>query len=260
MTCRSYCMHAGTYGPGMGDGYLFAPLKGTKKDIIQAIVRNAENKNIPQSQIQLLIWAVLARTDFKSLPPQLKIISAQLLTIEQLYELNGGALGLIPASALDRATFNLPQSVKQAIRLNNQMRHLFKNANSTYQEFEALAVIGGKNPDRKQFPSGVWSKHPNGYYVRYFPTGYQKTRVQVYVPREIVASTITANRMTQDPVRIPTVEYDGCENVAVPAKSGAQRLQQSNEPFEEDNFKNILPAQIEPLIRSCLVHPSEIRH
>ncbi|MCD9027920.1 hypothetical protein LDO26_06835 [Luteimonas sp. BDR2-5] len=27
-TIRSYCLHAGTYGPTTGDGYLIAPLKG----------------------------------------------------------------------------------------------------------------------------------------------------------------------------------------------------------------------------------------
>ena len=32
MQSQSYCLHAGTHGPGGGDGYLYAPTKGSAED------------------------------------------------------------------------------------------------------------------------------------------------------------------------------------------------------------------------------------
>ena len=36
---KSFCMHAGTYAPSKGDGYLYAPLKGQKKEIVNSIIQ-----------------------------------------------------------------------------------------------------------------------------------------------------------------------------------------------------------------------------
>jgi hypothetical protein len=61
--------------------------------------------------------------------------------------------------------------------------------------------------------------HPDGYYVRYFPQGYQKTTVQVYVP---------------DNVNTTNLVYDAVGDIACPANTGAQRLAQTNEPIGVD--------------------------
>jgi hypothetical protein len=232
---KSYCLHAGTHGPSNGDGYLFAPLKGTKKDIIQAIIRSSSNKrNIPQATVQMLIWAVLAKTSFKNLSTELKIASTQLLTTKQLYELNGGALGLLPTSAIDKATESLPKPAKDAILLENKMRGLFEQGNSTYQDFERIAVIAGKAPNTKEYVSGAWSNHPNGYYVRYFPSSYKQTKVQVYVPQNKGTGYNNSNNIVSyaSYKLDETIEYDGTNDVAVPANTGAQRLQQTNDPID----------------------------
>src|ERR1700678_1647144 len=103
MSCRSYCLHAGTQGPSQGDGYLYAPMKGGGTDVITAIIRNSEAKpDISQETVQLLIWAVLAKAKFADLPLNLKVAAAELLSPEQLYELNGGALGLVPNEVIQK--------------------------------------------------------------------------------------------------------------------------------------------------------------
>src|SRR5579859_4126412 len=38
LAIRSYCLHAGTAGPSRGDGYLYAPLKGSRAAIIEHIL------------------------------------------------------------------------------------------------------------------------------------------------------------------------------------------------------------------------------
>lgn len=52
---QSYCLKAGTHGPGGGDGYLYAPPKGPAEDAVMTIVRNSVNHpEIQQQDIQSL--------------------------------------------------------------------------------------------------------------------------------------------------------------------------------------------------------------
>jgi hypothetical protein len=57
MHTQSYCLHAGTYGPGGGEGYLLGPVKGSAKDAVTTILRNSvAHPEIAQHDIQLLLW------------------------------------------------------------------------------------------------------------------------------------------------------------------------------------------------------------
>ena len=64
-------------------------------------------------------------------------------------------------------------------------------------------------------PSGRWSLHPDGYYVRYIPSGYSSTRTEIWVPEGS-----------------PAVgkEYDPATHIAVPGNTSRQRLIQSARP------------------------------
>ena len=41
MQMQSYCLKAGTHGPGGGDGYLYAPPKGPAEDAVITLLRNS---------------------------------------------------------------------------------------------------------------------------------------------------------------------------------------------------------------------------
>jgi hypothetical protein len=69
----------------------------------------------------------------------------------------------------------------------------------------------------KQVPSGRWSRHPDGYFVRYLPAAYSHTLTQLWVPPTSVA------------VRI---EYDPALHIAVPGNTARQRLIQSGRVFD----------------------------
>jgi hypothetical protein len=70
---QSYCLKAGTHGPGGGDGYIYAPTKGPAEDAVTSILRNSVNHpEIRQNDIQVLLWAIIAKAKFEDLQTSLK--------------------------------------------------------------------------------------------------------------------------------------------------------------------------------------------
>jgi hypothetical protein len=216
MQTQSYCLKAGTYGPGGGDGYLFAPPKGPAEDAVMTIVRNSVNRpEIAQHDIQMLLWAIIARAKFEDLSSSLKATASKLLTPRQLAELNRNALDVVPKPALDKALGSMPAPVRQVMQAEAQLRQMLTSGTSTFAEMEAVAVLSGAAPlgeGSQEIPSGRWSIHPDGYYVRYIPSGYSSTKVEIWVPQGS-----------------PAVgkEYDPATHIAVPGNTARQRLIQS---------------------------------
>lgn len=216
MQTQSYCLKAGTHGPGGGDGYLFAPPEGPMDEIVMALVRNSVNKpEIKQQDIQVLLWGIIARSKFDDLDHKIKLVATQMLTPKQLVKLNGGALGLIPESAMQKALSEAPSGVRSVLQAEADLRRLLTTPGASFAEMERVAVLSGMAPlgeGSRAVPSGRWSLHPDGYYVRYLPHGYSNTVVQIWVPQGS-----------------PAVgkEYDPATHIAVPGNTARQRLIQS---------------------------------
>jgi len=220
MTNKSYCLKAGTFAPSKGDGYMFAPVLGPKEEIVVSILKSAEkHPDVDQHDIQALLWTIIARTKFADFNGQVKVTAIKLLTPKQLTQLEGGALGVLPFDVMEKAKDQLPSGVRAVFEAENNIRQLVSSGNYTYADMEKYAIIAGMAPPRSDVPSGIWTKHPDGYYVRYFPSGYSITRVQVYVPKELLAG---GTKLT----------YDAAGDIACPANTGSQRLAQTNEPLE----------------------------
>lgn len=214
---QSYCFHAGTYGPGGGDGYIYAPTLGSQAPIITQIRQNSFNhQDIAQSDIQSLIWAILARAKFETLNNNLKAVALQLLTRDQLVRLNRNALDLVPQPVLNRALAEAPPALRQALEAEARMRSLLSSANSSYQSLERIAILSGNAPmgaGSISIPANRWSAHPDGYLIRFKPSGYSHTLVQICVePRSIAIGK----------------ELDLCTHIAVPGNTSRQRLGCSN--------------------------------
>lgn len=213
---QSYCLKAGTHGPGGGDGYLYAPPKGPAEDAVMTIVRNSVNHpEIHQRDIQQLLWAIIARAKFEDLTSELKATAARLLTPRQLATLNRNALDALSGNALTDALGGVPEPLRQIAQAEAQLRQMLTTPGATFAEMERVAVLSGNAPlgeGSQQVPSGRWSVHPDGYYVRYIPSGYSSTRVEIWVPQGS-----------------PAVgkEYDPATHIAVPGNTARQRLIQS---------------------------------
>lgn len=224
MTNKSYCLHAGTFAPSKGDGYMYAPTNGSKKEIVAAILKSAENHpEIDQHKIQVLLWAIIAKTKFIDFSTEIKLTAVTLLTKKQLTQLEDGALGFLPDEIINQAKTKLPESVQAVFEAENNIRGLITSGNYTYQEMEKYAILAGIAPPRTDYPSGIWTLHPDGYYVRYIPSGYSITKVQIYVPKQLIISLNGKNLI-----------YDATNDIACPANTGSQRLAQTNEPLNPD--------------------------
>jgi hypothetical protein len=214
---QSYCLKAGTHGPGGGDGYLYAPPKGPAEDAVMTIVRNSVNHpEIHQHDIQTLLWAIIARARFEDLSSQHKAVASRLLTPRQLASLNRNALDTAMSIA-DRLGA-VPEPIRQIAQAEAQLRQMLTTPGATFAEMERVAVLTGAapiGPGSQDIPSGRWSVHPDGYYVRYIPSGYSTTRVEIWVPQGS-----------------PAVgkEYDPATHIAVPGNTARQRLIQSGRP------------------------------
>ena len=233
---QSYCLHTGTYGPQKGGpGYVFAPLKGTKSEVIRHILqRSVQHPEINQQSIQILIWAILARNKMNDLTPEIRHTAATLLTKDELSQLDKGALSDISQELIRQAIAHLPAPAQQVLITNAQLRSLLTEAGSTYQEIERIAVLTGSAPASsivREIPEGRWSKHPDGYYIRFFFSGYWQTRIEVYVPEKNVALLnaspviLASHRSITSPKLEQYVKAD-LAGTAVPA-SFHQRIGQS---------------------------------
>jgi hypothetical protein len=216
MTNMSYCLKAGTHGPSNGDGYMFAPTEGKMEDIVNSILVNHATKHpeISQQDVQVLLWAIIARSKFKDLSGRLKLVSSKLLTPDQIVKLNGGYVETIGGEALNKGLIDMPPAVRAVMEAENQIRRLVEKGSDSYEDFEKFAILAGMAVnDHPHVKRGMWSLHPDGYYIRYFPSGYSRTKVQVYVP---------AGK--------GQLVYNAIGTIACPANTGAQRLAQTNIP------------------------------
>lgn len=208
-------MGPGKYSPSGEYGYLYAPLKGRRADVIRSIMRRlANHPDIPQQDVQTLLWAIISRAKISDMSEEMQETAEKLLTQEEIFELNGGALGLIPEELFERAIAHLPAEAKQVLEAEARVREMLSEGQETYEELERVAVRFGTPPladGNRQIPPGRWSLHPNGFFIRYFPHGYTSMTTELYLPERFQVERDEPGRITMvsdpDGNRIE-IEYD----------------------------------------------------
>lgn len=194
---QTYCLHAGTYGPTEGSGYLIAPLLGKERDLISNILLRSESyPNIAQRDIQLLIWGIEAGTKFTDYPVDFQTRVKPLLTTEDIAKLS---IDLTPA-------FNMvPDELKDAANMYKDMRTRLVNPSSNYQDIENVAIRNGIpsiGPGSKTINPGNWAYMNDGFYIRTFPVSYPHTFIEIYRPAAVIV-------VRDDKKRISSFEYNG---------------------------------------------------
>lgn len=213
MNAQSYCLHAGTHAPGGGDAYLYGPLKGSAQAAISTILQGSVAKShIAQGDIQLLLWAIVSRSKFENLNNQLKLVASELLSPKQIASLNRSALSILTSSEFQRLAGGMPQPLRAVIEAESRMRNMFSGPSLAYADMERVAMLAGAVPRGEgsiDVPATRWSRHPDGYLVRYTPSGYSQTRVEIRVD----AGSAAIGK-----------EFDPAVHVAVPCNTARQRL------------------------------------
>jgi hypothetical protein len=208
---KSYCLQPGTPDPSSLDAYRQAPLFGYRKDIVESVLRNSlDRTDLQQRNVQLLLWSVVSGSDYNKLSPAVKSTARELLTSKQVFALQGGMMGVVKAIAASMPETGLNRTF-------TEMRNLFELGSSSYEAYESIAVL--RQPSTKtgsNYKTDQWYQQEGGYFVRYFPQGYQRTKIQVYVPKGSLDSDgkKSGSYLVFDPIYM----------MAVPANSNAQRL------------------------------------
>jgi hypothetical protein len=195
---QSYCLQPGTSRPRGGDGYAWAPLKGPKADLVTTILnRAAQAPEVGQRDIQLLLWAIVAKSPVSSLEEGPQRAAERLLTRSQIASIDGSALDVLPADWLNDIIGRLDGYSQRVLEAENRIRAAFANpGGATYEEIERLSVLDNVPAPRshqREIPSGRWSFHPAGYFLRMSPNDYTVMKMQLYVPE-----VFEANRDAQD--------------------------------------------------------------
>gem|GEM_PF-833178 len=187
-TLKTYCMHAGTYAPTKGDGYLYAPIKGPQAKYVKKILKNTyKHPEIPQERVQELIWAIIARAKFEDLSQELKNAARVLLDPGDIVALNRSAIDFVPENLKEKVLEGVSEEMRSIFEVENKLREMLTRTHSSYEELERIAVLRGKPPQKgesREIPGGRWSFHPEGFFIRFFPEDYDRTYVEVYVPEK----------------------------------------------------------------------------
>jgi hypothetical protein len=191
-TVQSFCLHAGTYGPTKGEGYLFAPLKGNQAKLIDSIChRYLLYPDIKQEDVQLLLWGIEAGTKFYDYPLDFQVMVRPLLTAEEIAKMN---IDLTPAFEL------VPPELKEAADLYSEMRKRLTDPTSNYEDIEQIAVLNGAppglGPGSKIINPGNWAYLKDEFFVRAYPESYDKTVIEIYIPSLVRAERDNLNRVT----------------------------------------------------------------
>jgi hypothetical protein len=181
----------------------------------------------------LLLSALLADAASAQIGGRLRDAAGRVaggIGVEQLIGTNSQPI----STALGNARFGrVPAELRRIVQAESQLRNMLANPASSFSEMERIAVLAGSvgvGPGSRDVPQGRWSRHPDGYYVRYLPEGYSYTRTQIWVP----ARSEAVGR-----------EYDPATHIAVPGNTARQRPWKPQarslhrDPFEKRRYWNV---------------------
>jgi hypothetical protein len=205
-TIRSYCLHAGTYGPTKGDGYQIARLKGNSATLVRSILdRSAEHPGIQQQDIQVLIWGIEAGNKFSDYPADFQLRVKPLLTEKDIAQLQ------VKISHITEKF--VPGPLKDMVETYQSLRNKMDKAQMNYDEIENVAVKAGVPPTglgSLNIRQGLWSYVGNGFFIRVFPRNYTTTDLEIYRPGHFSVQKDSRNRIVsfERAGEKVTIEYD----------------------------------------------------
>jgi len=187
---QSFALDSGDANVTKQAGYYPAPIKGHFAKILSALLKDAElHPDITQAELQQLVFVIAAGTDLEQMPPAIQQIALRALPKESLKQLQGAA----QANAFNKA---LMDAINARIARD-------PNAQRTLGQLSQMGAQAQQNADAQinalpePVARGAWAQMPGGFYVRYLPEGYAKTRIQIIVPE----AASSGSPLTFDPTQ-----------------------------------------------------------
>ena len=191
-TVQSYCLHAGTYGPTKGSGYLMAPLKGKRSDLVYNVLnRSVEHPEIAQHDIQVFLWGIVDGVKFSDYSLEFQNKIRPLVTPEEIADLTLD-LKNVPLEVM-------PEEIRKVAKYYQDLRAKITNPNITYNEIESAAMLNGylpADPFSKYVQKGLWSYIGNGFYMRDLPISYPESVIEIYRPLYVNSSKDAKGRLS----------------------------------------------------------------
>ena len=198
MTLKSFCGKGYTYGPTQGEGYVWGPWKGSKATFIQTLLKSYNAKpEVPQRNVQLLIWSILAKVKPQDMGNEAKSALLALVGEDGMNILKDGAADYMTGKVADELYKKASKELRPLLEYDNKIRGLNREANATYADFERLSVLKAPADIKSEIAGGIWNISPKGYMIRYQPHGYSQTDVEVIVPRIAHFTRDSIKRVTQ---------------------------------------------------------------
>jgi hypothetical protein len=191
-TVQSYCLKAGTHGPTKGSGYLLAPLKGKRSDLVYNVVnRSVSHPEVAQHDIQVFLWGIIYGSKFTDYSLEFQNKIRPLLTPEEIADLTLD-LKNVPLDVM-------PEDIRKTAQFYQDLRNKITNPNLAYNEIESAAMLNGylpSEPFSKYVQKGLWAYIGNGFYMRDLPIAYPKSVIEIYRPFYINATKDSKGRLT----------------------------------------------------------------
>lgn len=209
---QSFCGKGYSYGPTKGMGYIEAAWEGRHAALIQRVVdRYSAQDAITQRQAQVLIWGILAKTKPSKMQGEARVAALALLKPEEIAELESGALEYLNNRLMGELMKPVDRALKPLYDAENSVRRIVSSANQPYNELERLMVLEAPADSRTLVPRNRWTYHPNGFVMRFRPSGYRRMKLEIVVPHAPQIVRDELNRITRletSPGWISEVEYN----------------------------------------------------
>lgn len=237
MLVESYCMHVGSKAPrGAADEtYLAAPLKGRLADVFRTLIEGRRaHREIPQTDVQLLIWGLLLNEKVSALGSGPRNAALRLLSPRQLAETDAvPRVAEFAEGALGAEISKLPPEAQQLLQAERRVRTLLESGTATYEEIARVAAPSGTAAPTTKTPGhGDWSETGNGVYIRYVPQNYSRTLVQIYMPHPPLSGEAVFRQASLkfSPTTTPLAAPVALNGIAAIPTYAAQRLAVSSVP------------------------------
>lgn len=212
---QSYSLEPFDQGWGRASAFFPAPIKGRRAKVVSEILKYSElHPDVPQAYIQNLLGLTVYGMDLEKMPAQTQQAAVQILPKETLLLIKGAA----QAKSMEKTLLGIlgrkvPKPMQQAAGAAATAQQIDNQFGITKTVTDLKT-----NSESKEFTAsgerGTWVQMPGGFFVRYLPEGYAKTRLQVIVPEAAMEGVDPKKPLTFDPTQY----------LAVHAGTPAQRL------------------------------------